>query len=216
MFGARCSPTNRMTGRIRQHVNPLKLEFVAGRGARFDFPIGREIEVELGCADACFLFERAAADRTRYYVGLEIRADFIDRVNRRARDEGLPLQAMLANVNADLPGLFPPSSIARFYLNFPDPWFKRRHHKRRVLTPTLVATLATQLVSGGELFFQSDVFDLALDAMEVLEDAALLCNAQRPWSFVRENPFRSHSKRERQTERRGRRVWRLWYRRVAQ
>jgi tRNA (guanine-N7-)-methyltransferase len=202
-----------MPRRIRHHVNPLKLGFAVGSGARLALPPGRAVEVELGCADARFLFERAAADPSRTYVGIEIRAELVSQVNRKARREGLPVEAVFANANADLPALFSPGSVTRFYVNFPDPWFKKRHHKRRVLTAELVATMSAQLAPGGELFFQSDVFDPALDAMAVLEEEPRLVNLRGPWSFTRENPFGARSKRELKTERRGQRVWRLWYRR---
>lgn len=203
--------------RIRHHVNPLKLDYAVGSGARLALPAGRAVEVELGCADARFLFERAKADPDRLYVGIEIREELVDQVNRRARvGAGLPVQAVFANANVEMDTLFAAATVARFYVNFPDPWFKRRHHKRRVLTPELVATLADRLVPGGELFFQSDVFDLALDAMEVLEEAApRLVNERGQWCFARANPYGARSKREAQSERRGHRVWRLQYRRAV-
>src|SRR3954468_7760188 len=60
--------------RIRQHVNPTQLHFTRFRGERPPLD-HRLVEVEIGCADAQFLFERAAADPSRLYVGLEIRED---------------------------------------------------------------------------------------------------------------------------------------------
>jgi tRNA (guanine-N7-)-methyltransferase len=203
-----------MPRRIRHHVNPLKLGFVEGLQPELPLRGGRPIEVELGCADAAFLFERAAEDPTRLYVGVEIRAEMVRRVNQRAAGaDAPPVRAVFGNVNADLPRLFPRGSVTRFYLNFPDPWFKKRHHKRRILNADLAATLAAALVPDGEVFFQTDVFDLALDAMEVLEREPALANVLRPWAFERASPFTARSRRERQSLRRGRRVWRLRYRR---
>jgi tRNA (guanine-N7-)-methyltransferase len=203
-----------MPRRIRHHVNPLKLGFVAGLAPSLSLHDGRPLEVELGCADAAFLFERAAEDQGPLYVGVEIREEMVRRVNERAGREGAaPVCAVFGNINADLPRLFPAGRVARFYLNFPDPWFKKRHHKRRVLNADLAATLAATLAPRGEVFFQTDVFDLALDAMEVLERERSLENVLRPWSFERDSPFAAQSRRERQSLRRGRRVWRLRYRR---
>ena len=203
-----------MRRRIRHHVNPLKLGFVAGLAPSLQLREGRPLEVELGCADAAFLFERAAEDPTPLYVGVEIRAEMVRRVNERApRPDAAPVCAVLGNINVDLPRLFRPASVARFYLNFPDPWFKKRHHKRRVLNAELAASLAAGLVPGGEVFFQTDVFDLALDAMAVLEGEPAFANVLRPWAFERVSPFTAQSRRERQSLRRGRRVWRLRYRR---
>jgi tRNA (guanine-N7-)-methyltransferase len=170
--------------------------------------------VELGCADAAFLFARAAEDPRPHYVGVEIRAELVRRVNERAAQERAPVSAVFGNVNVDLPRLFPPASVSRFYLNFPDPWFKRRHHKRRIMNAELAATLLETLAPDGEVFFQTDVFDLALDAMEVLEREPGLENVLRPWAFERASPFRARSRREVQSQERGRRVWRLRYRRA--
>src|SRR5262249_52767803 len=127
------------------------------------------------------------------------------------------VQAVYGNLSTDLDALFPNGSIARFYLNFPDPWFKRRHHKRRLLTPELVPVLWRKLGERGELFFQSDVWDLALDAMVVLETAGAdrFASAAGEWSFLRANPYDAQSRRERQSIARGRPVWRLLYRKVG-
>ena len=204
-----------MSRRIRHHVNPLRLGLVEGPRPALAPDDGRPLEVELGCADAAFLFARAAEDPARRYVGVEIRAELVRRVNERASRERPEVHAVFGNINVDLPRLFPAGSVTRFYLNFPDPWFKRRHHKRRILNAELAAALVVALAPHGEVFFQTDVFDLALDAMDVLEREPGLENVLRPWSFERESPFQAQSRRERQSLARGRRVWRLRYRRAT-
>src|SRR5262249_3382990 len=156
-----------------------------------------EVEVELGCADARFLFDRAAAHPSVTCIGVEIREEFVEDIADRARTLGLAnLRAVAANVNVDLEHLFPDGRLARVYVNFPDPWFKRRHHKRRVLTPEVAALLHRKLVPGGWLFFQSDVWDLALDAMAVLEGEDGFANERGAWSFLPANPFGARSLRE--------------------
>lgn len=202
--------------RVRQHVNPLKLEYALGPAeGPVALPDGGEIEVELGCADAQFLFHRAARLPALTCIGVEIRKPLVDDVNLRAAEDGLPnLRAVYANVNVDLPRLFPDGRLARIFLNFPDPWFKRRHQKRRVMTPDVAETIAQKLAPGGTLFFQSDVFELALDAMAVLEEAGPpvgLVNVRGPWSFVVDNPYGARSQREERCEAKGMRIWRLRY-----
>jgi tRNA (guanine-N7-)-methyltransferase len=199
--------------RLRQHVNPLALQHVSVRAEAVALPSDLPIEVELGCADARFLFERAAAESHVRLVGVEIRKDLVERVNRRAAADQLGdrLIAIHANISTDLERLFRPRSVRRFHLNFPDPWFKRRHQKRRVLTPEVAAVLRSQLEAGGEVFFQSDVFELALDAMAAIEETELFRNLHGPWSFAGRNPFGARSKREARVEELGKRVWRLLY-----
>lgn len=196
--------------RIRHHVNPMKLDFL--RTCPAPLVLSGAVEVELGCADARFLFERARQDPSLRCVGVEIRREMVGEVNRRARAEGLTnLQAVFANINADLADLFQPGQVRRFYVNFPDPWFKRAQHKRRVMTAELGALLCQLLCPGGEVFFQSDVWDLALSAMAVLEQVPGLHNHNGEWRFERGNPYGAQSLREVRVLDKGLPVWRMRY-----
>ncbi|RMH44024.1 MAG: hypothetical protein D6689_03425 [Deltaproteobacteria bacterium] len=199
-----------MRVRVRNHVNPLSPAFSVLRGRRPDIPRGMPVEVEVGCADAQFLFERAARCPDRFYVGLEIREELVDAVNRRATDEGVPVCAVFCNANEHLRELFDPESISRIYINFPDPWFKRRHRKRRMVDAGLARDCARALAGGGELFVQTDVWDVALDALAAFD--GVLDNRAGEWSFWKQgNPFGATSWRERQCAARGRPVWRLLF-----
>jgi tRNA (guanine-N7-)-methyltransferase len=203
--------------RVRHHVNPLHAPYWARQLPPIALPRDRAVEAELGCADARFLFERAPHHPDTFFVGLEIRQPLVKLVNRQAAEQNLPnLRAIFCNINVDLPTLIPDDSLDRVYINFPDPWFKRRHQKRRLVTDELVEVLHQKLRRRGELFFQSDVFDLALDAMAVLEAATTrFANVQGPWSFARGNPYGARSLREVRCEERGMRIWRMCYRRIG-
>ena len=205
---------------IRQHVNPLGLKYMEPRARPLARPAhlarGCRVEVELGCADADFSFELAAKRPERWVVGLEIREACVARNQRRARAEGLRnISFAYVNMNVDLDRVFPPASVDRFHLLFPDPWFKSRHRKRRVVEPALLATLRQQLRADGELHFASDVFAVALAAMSEIEDPSQeqlgLRNLAGEWSFWRGNPMPAASRRERTTLARGQRVWRIRY-----
>src|SRR4029078_4791006 len=119
--------------------------------------------------------------------------------------------------------LFADGSVRRFFLNFPDPWFKSRQHKRRVIGPGLMAAIGRALAAGGELHVQTrllalaldvqtDIFAPALDAMAALEADDGFVNAAGAWTFLRESPYQAKSRRERQCESEGVRVGRLLYR----
>jgi tRNA (guanine-N7-)-methyltransferase len=201
--------------RRRQHVNPRGPSIERFRGREPELPVGRSIEVEIGCAEAHFLFERAARDPDRIYVGLELRDHLVHKVNARAAREGAPVQAVLCHVNHHLERVFPPACVARIYINFPDPWFKRRHRQRRLMDAAVAESVARVLEPGGDLLFQSDVWDVALDAMGVLDARDdLFENRAGPWSFWREgNPFGARSWRERHCEEGDLPIWRILYRR---
>ncbi len=207
-----------MPVRIRHHVNPFHLQFLDIAPDRLASPPGRdpELQVELGCADAQFLFQLARRDPLGSYVGVEIRKPHVEDVNQRANEEGLPnLRAVFAHINLDLASLFVGHRIRRFFINFPDPWFKRAHHNRRIVNPDLARTLTQLVVPGGEVFFQSDIWELAIAAMQVFETTSGLQNTAGEWSFQKHNPYPAMSLREERVTEDGNPIWRILYRRVA-
>jgi tRNA (guanine-N7-)-methyltransferase len=198
--------------RIRQHVNPLKSDFFGIPLAALELPAGRPVEVELGSAEAWFLMDRALEVPHGHYVGVEIRRELAWAANDESARRGLPnVQCVFANMTVDLPRLFGPGSVTRFHLNFPDPWFKKCQHKRRVMSPSLVADLEVLLAPGGEVHVATDIFEIALDAMAELE--ARFTNVAGGWTFLRQSPFSARSRRELQCRDEGTRIWRMAYRR---
>jgi tRNA (guanine-N7-)-methyltransferase len=200
--------------RIRQHVNPNQLHFTRFRGERPPLD-DRLVEVEIGCADAQFLFERATVDPSRLYVGLEIREDLTILVNKRARSLGVPVHAVFCQAQLHVKELFTAGSVERVYVNFPDPWFKRRHHERRMVDDALAEQIAHALRPGGELFVQSDVWEIALDAMATFDGDARFENVAGEWTFWKQgNPYGVRSWREQNAEETGLQVWRIMYHRT--
>ena len=202
---------------VRQHVNPLGGQYLAARAEAIAIPSGfAHVEVELGCADAKFSFSLAAHHPEWFVVGLEIRKALVDLNRARAKQRGQDNLAFgYVNLNVDLDRVFADASVDRFHLLFPDPWFKPRHQKRRVVDPEMLAVVARQLRPGGELHVASDVFEVALAAMAELESAEAEAlgfrNLAGEWSFVRQNPCAVCSRREDTTLARGQRVWRMRY-----
>jgi tRNA (guanine-N7-)-methyltransferase len=199
--------------RVRQHVNPLMPFFEEFRGRRPRLRDGVAVEIEVGCAEAQFLFERAARDPERIYLGFEIRDKLVREVNAEAEARGAPVQGIFCNANHHLRQLLPAGRVARAYLNFPDPWFKKKHHDRRMVDEGLVADIAEVLEPGGALFVQTDVFAIALDALyaaELVSDR--LVNRAGSWRFWRGgNPYGARSWREQNAEAEGLPIWRLLF-----
>jgi tRNA (guanine-N7-)-methyltransferase len=202
--------------RIRQHVNPLKSDFFVIAPPPLDLPAG-PVEVELGSAEAWFLMDRARHEPQGSYVGVEIRRDLVAKANADCAAAGLPqVQSVFANISVDLVRLFPAGRVRRFFLNFPDPFFKRYQHKRRVMSTQLVAELHRLLAPDGEVHVNTDIFDLAIDAMAELESEVprRFENLRAPWSFLAESRFAARSRREHQCAAEATKVWRMAYRRV--
>lgn len=199
--------------RIRQHVNPLGPSFEVFRGERPRLEPGRPVEIEIGCAEAQFLFERAAIDPDRIYLGFEVRNQLVDAVNQRARVEGAPVQGIFANANLHLDKVVPHGRVDRVFVNFPDPWFKQRQRKRRMVDEVLARAIHAVCRPGAEVFFQSDVWSLALDALAVFEmQEELFENRAGAWRFWKHgNPYGARSWREENAEAEGMKIWRLMY-----
>lgn len=211
-------PKPRQMPKIRQHVNPLKSELLTIPGVpRVERPAAADfLEVELGSAESLFLIERARVVPEAQLCGVEIRREMVVRADRLCREAGVTnVRNVFANMSVDLPRLFAPGSVRRFHVNFPDPWWKSRQQKRRVVGPSLIDELAGALEPGGELHLMTDIFAIALEGMFVLEgEPGRFVNAREPWRFYPHNPFGSRSRREYQCQAEGAKVWRLLYRRL--
>ncbi|MFM6424789.1 tRNA (guanine(46)-N(7))-methyltransferase TrmB, partial [Planktothrix sp.] len=97
----------------------------------------------------------------------------------------------------------------RVSIQFPDPWFKKRHQKRRVVQPELVNYLAHYLGEGGEVFLQSDVEEVAIEMCDRFSEHSAFHRSQNDW--LTENPFSLPTERELSTLDRGEPVYRALF-----
>ncbi|EYF01288.1 tRNA (guanine(46)-N(7))-methyltransferase TrmB [Chondromyces apiculatus] len=178
---------------------------------------GGPVEIEIGPGRGGFLFERAEAAPEARLLGLEIRLKWSAIVDERLRKRGFGarVRALNADAREALRRLRPDGGITRFYLHFPDPWWKKRHHKRLVMSPDLLDEIARLLKDGGELFVQTDVEERAAQyAEQIGAHAAFEPAGDAPGSpELAENPFNARSPREHRAIEDGLPVTRLLYRR---
>jgi tRNA (guanine-N7-)-methyltransferase len=108
-----------------------------------------------------------------------------------------------------------PGQLAGVHIFFPDPWHKKRHHKRRLIQPALVARLATRLAPGGYLHCATDWEPYAAQMVEVLSAEPLLANtaADRPGGFAPKPDYRPLTKFENRGLKLGHGVWDVVFRR---
>ena len=107
----------------------------------------------------------------------------------------------------------PEDSLAGIHLFYPDPWPKKRHHKRRLIRPGLAELLASRLEAGGSLYFVTDIEDYALSALETLESVQMLANHHR--GFASPQSWRPETKFESRAAAAGRNRWELYFGRRA-
>ncbi|MGM0596664.1 MAG: tRNA (guanosine(46)-N7)-methyltransferase TrmB [Myxococcota bacterium] len=200
--------------RIRQHVNPLTINNLIFKPDPINFNC-KITEVELGCAEGDFLFNRHQVEPDHLKIGLEIREPLVKRINKKADKLNISryVRGIFCNINIHFKNLFPPESVDRFFLNFPDPWFKTSHKKRRVFTSKLLQQITKALKPGGEFFIQTDVFELALESMFLLESEGwqIFTNQLGEWSFMDENPYGAQTRREKYVTEDHKKIWRMLY-----
>ena len=206
--------------RVRQHVNPLSKKYQTPVQPpiwdRVYAQPSQPLHLDIGCARGEFLLSMATLQPHWNFLGLEIREPLVEQANAKVSELGLRnLYYLFANVNNSLKPLlesFEAGTLRRVTLQFPDPWFKKRQAKRRVVQPELVDTLSTYLMDGGEVFLQSDVEAVAVEMCDRFEaHPAFLQQGSEPWLAT--NPLPVPTEREVSTLSRGEPVYRaLFYR----
>lgn len=208
--------------RIRQHVNPLS--------RRYQLPveipnfheiyqdINQPLHLDIGCGRGKFIWNFAHLENNWNFLGLEIREQLVKEANGWCAEEQIKnLHYLFCNANIDLDKIlakFPPNILQRVTILFPDPWFKTKHHRRRVVQPELVNTLAKYLIVGGKVFVHSDVLSIATEICDRLSENP---HFQRQYGtdWLTENLMPLASERENSTLSRGEPVYRAVFERIA-
>jgi tRNA (guanine-N7-)-methyltransferase len=175
-----------------------------------------ELELEIGPGRGGFIVERLAAHPGVCIIGLEIRSKWATLVDERVRRLGFGDRGRVfaEDIRLALPR-FSAGSLARVFIHFPDPWWKKRHAKRRLAQADVIEQLSSRLAPRGELFVQTDVWDTAQAYREVVEGRLEFEPfGDEPGSpSLTENPYGARSPRERRVMADGMPVVRLRYRR---
>lgn len=134
---------------------------------------GHPLEVDLGCGDGSFLLAMAQHFPERNFLGVERLAGRVGKVERRIRRLGLKNARILRLESAYTVGwLLPAASVSRLHLLCPDPWPKKKHHRRRlVVDPEFHGGLKRVLLPGGEFLHKTDneeYFQVATETFDAL------------------------------------------------
>ena len=163
---------------------------------------GEWVEIELGPGRGWFLVERAEVEPRAALLGLEIRRKWASIVDGRLAAKGLGARARVFAEDARfaLPRMGPDHTVRRFFVHFPDPWWKKRHAKRLLVQAGFLDDIARLLEPEGELFVQTDVEERAA-GYEELDLARPPLRARtatrRAPRDLAENPYAARSSRER-------------------
>lgn len=157
-----------------------------------------EIELDIGFGRGHFIIDRAEARPEALILGLEMRRKWVGVVSdRAARRELENITLWYGDARHLLKSWGPEGSLTTAFINFPDPWWKKRHQKRLVVSEPTLREVARLLRPGGHLLVQTDVaervetYRAALSAVPELEEC--LGSAEHPLDH---NPVGTQSHRE--------------------
>jgi tRNA (guanine-N7-)-methyltransferase len=180
-------------------------------GAAFGRSAPRVLEIGFGMGETTA--QIAAAHPGTDYLGIEVHAPGVGGLLRLIEADGLSNVRIIRHDALEVvANMIPESSLAGVHVFFPDPWPKKRHHKRRLLQPPFVHLLATRLGPGGYLHVATDWEDYATQILNVLSGEPLLANTAP--GFAPRPEHRPLTKFESRGLRLGHRVWDLVFRRT--
>ena len=186
------------------YSKPLVLHQVFGRNA--------PVEVDLGCGDGLFLATMADENPKRDFLGIEQTIGRVRSACRKiARRNLTNARVLRAEIAETVRHLLAPASVEVFHLMFPDPWPKRRHHSRRLVTEEFLRSITRTLTADGTLRIVTDHADYFDDITRALSHVSHLAldpkgEAHLPATSTFEEKFRGS----------GAEIYRLWLRKVSE
>ena len=190
---------------MRQHVNPLSQFFQLPLSLPSKSILFRDshspIHLDIGSARGEFLIELALKYPNWNFLGLEIREPLVKlSETKRKKSELENLKFLFCNVNVSLDEWLSDldsDQLRRVSIQFPDPWFKRKHFKRRVLRKSLLNSIARYISSDGELFIQSDILKLIESMVDVIDESNYFYRKKLDGlKWLNKNPYDSFTNRE--------------------
>lgn len=157
------------------------------------FPRVQPLVVEIGFGNGDYLIHLARTQPKRNILGFEISGQSMDKAEAKIEKLGLENARVIhGRAETALAHLLAPASVSAFHINYPDPWFKKRHQRRRLINRDTVDLLTSRLAADGRLTLATDIIEYAEMAHEILSETRGLSNAfDAPWVDDVEGRFRT-------------------------
>ena len=173
------------------------------------------VVLEIGFGNGESLAEMAATNPDRDYVGIEVHRPGVGHLLLKIREQELSnVRVYCADAVEIMHARIPEACLSGLQVFFPDPWHKKRHHKRRLINAEFIALAATKLRIGGILHCATDWEDYALQILDVLGDCKKFKNLAGAGKFAERPDHRQLTKFENRGQRLGHGVWDLIYERI--
>ena len=164
--------------RVHQHVNPFAPHYrqipdPIDLNALFENP-ELPLHLDIGCGRGRFILKMAEAEARWNFLGVEIREPLVTEANEIASEKKLTnLHYEFCNAMIWLGKLLdevPTGTLQMVTIQFPDPWFKKKHAKRRMVNDKLVEAVVTKLAPARRIFVQTDIEFLAQEMFDLFRD----------------------------------------------
>lgn len=211
----------RMTPGQRQAFNEHWQRFGLDFGERPVNPsalFGRAapLVLEIGFGMGQSLISMAKAEPDKNFIGVEVHLPGVGRLLRDLSDEGISNVRVFNHDAVEvLQQLIPDACLDRVQIYFPDPWHKKKHHKRRLIQPQFIELLRQKMSTGGVLHLATDWENYAEHMMEVMCLAQGFSNMAEEYCFSERPDYRPITKFERRGEKLGHGVWDLLFKKIV-
>jgi tRNA (guanine-N7-)-methyltransferase len=170
--------------------------------------------LEIGCGMGETTVAIAQAHPQNDYLGIEVHSPGVGSLLKLIEEKRLANIRIIQHDAVDVAEqMIRPESLAGIHIFFPDPWPKKRHHKRRLIQPRFVQLLTSRLLPGSYIHLATDWQDYAEQMLDVLAKAPLLENTAA--AFAARPDYRPPTKFEQRGVKLGHQVWDLLFRRAV-
>jgi tRNA (guanine-N7-)-methyltransferase len=172
------------------------------------------LEIGFGMGDS--LLEMARSESDKNFIGIEVHPPGVGRlINQAGKEELKNLRVYMADAMDVLDDCIADASVDRLQLYFPDPWHKKKHHKRRILQPAFAQKVRQKLRIGGVFHLATDWQAYAEHMLEVMSQAEGFSNRSEQGDYSPRPDYRPITKFEKRGERLGHGVWDLLFQRQS-
>ena len=168
------------------------------------------LNLEVGFGVGNFIIEMGIREPDENFIGMDFYHKGIRKVITRINKYQVEnARIVYGDAKEKIPLLFNNEELSRVYINFPDPWPKKRHHKRRLIKPAFIKSLAEKLKLGGEIHLATDYESYALEILGFFEKEPMLRNKNGPGVFLPQKEGAPKSKYEKKFINAGERIFYL-------